>query len=157
MRISTVLRSAALAALMLLLCVVTGVAGVARADTAKAEKVATDYAVGAATVDYRDTDSWMKRLQHNATPELAAKYEGTRAKLEQIMIPLKWESTATPVSARTTSEKDGVYQVEVVLDVTTRNTQNPDWTHSTVTYYITVDGPRGYLVSDAGGDAAPLK
>ncbi|QLY30575.1 hypothetical protein [Nocardia huaxiensis] len=156
MRSATAVRGAVLTALMVLLCVVAGFAGVARADTAKAEKVATDYAVGAATVDYRDTDSWMTRLKTNATPELAAKYDGTRAKLEQILVPLKWESTAVPVSAKTNSEKDDVYQVVVVLDVTTRNTQSPEWTHSMVTYYITVDGRRGYQVSDAGGDAGPL-
>ncbi|MET8798609.1 hypothetical protein ABZV91_19550 [Nocardia sp. NPDC004568] len=124
-----------------------------------AEQLATEYAVGAATVNYQDLDAWIAALKKNTTPQLAGKFDDTAPKLEQILVPLQWTSTATPITAKVMSERDGVYKVNVFVNVTSNNAQNPDGTQTTVTYTVTVDQNSGYQVTDVGGvdGALPVK
>lgn len=124
-----------------------------------AEQLATEYAVGAATVNFKDLDAWIAALKKGTSPQLAGKFDDTAPKLEQILVPLQWTSTATPITAKVMSEQDGVYKVNVFVNVTSTNAQNPDGTQTTVTYTVTVDENSGWQITDVGGvdGALPVK
>ncbi|MEU1986257.1 hypothetical protein [Nocardia sp. NPDC019395] len=121
------------------------------ADNSHAEQLATDYAIGAATVNFQDLDAWIAALKTNTTPQLAGKFDETAPKLEQILVPLQWTSTATPITAKVMSEQDGVFKTNVFVNVTSTNAQNPDGTQTTVTYTVTLDENAGWQVTDVGG------
>ncbi|MFI1916038.1 hypothetical protein [Nocardia sp. NPDC020380] len=130
-----------------------GAGGVAEADDGHAEQVATDYAVGAATCDYRDMDGCFARMKAGAAPELAAKYDATRTEVEHVLVPLRWVSTASPISSAVTAHDGSIYHVDVLLDVRTTNSQSSGPTDATVTYKITLDESLGWEITDVGGDA----
>ncbi|WP_232329565.1 hypothetical protein [Nocardia violaceofusca] len=125
----------------------------------RAEQVATDYAVGASTINFQDYNAWIAKLKANTSPQLANKFDATAPKLQEILVPLKWSSTAKPVSAVVTSEIGGVYKVNVFLNVNSTNAQTPDGGQTTVTYNVTVDSGAGWKITDVGGmdGALPLK
>ncbi|WP_067687673.1 hypothetical protein [Nocardia jejuensis] len=128
-------------------------------DDAHAEQVATDYAVGAATVNYQDMNAWMSKLKSNTSPELATKFDATVAKLQEILTVLKWTSTATPIAAKVESRSGGVYKADVFVDVKSASSQSADGARTTVTYTVTIDSGRDWKVVDVGGmdGALPLK
>ncbi|MEV6064966.1 hypothetical protein AB0L82_00295 [Nocardia sp. NPDC052001] len=123
----------------------------AAADAQRAEQIATDYSVGASNINFSDLNSWTGRLKANTTPTLADKFEATAPKLQEILVPLKWTSSATPVTAKVMSQNNGVYQVNVFLNVTSTNAQNPQGVQTTVTYTVAVDPNNGWKVADVGG------
>ncbi|MEU6559344.1 hypothetical protein [Nocardia nova] len=129
------------------------------ADTKRAEQVATDYAVGASTLSFNDINAWVGRLKANTSPELANKFDATAPKLQQILVPLQWNSTAAPIGSTSTSPSSGIYKVNVFVNVSSTSSQNPQGAQTTVTYNVTVDRGAGWKVTDVGGvDAAlPLK
>ncbi|MCP2315988.1 hypothetical protein APR12_001321 [Nocardia amikacinitolerans] len=124
-----------------------------------AEQVATDYAVGASTINFQDYNAWIGKLKANTSPQLANKFDATAPKLQEILVPLKWSSTAAPINAIVTSENGGVYKVNVFLNVNSTNAQTPDGGQTTVTYNVTVDSGAGWKITDVGGmdGALPLK
>ncbi|MFI6866755.1 hypothetical protein [Nocardia sp. NPDC050406] len=124
-----------------------------------AEQVATEYAVGSATVKFDDITGWVARLKTNAAPALATKFDATAPKLEEILVPLQWNSTATPIGSTVVSRSDDVYKVNVFVDVNSTNSQNPNGARTTVTYTVTVDANSDWQVTDVGGSdgALPLK
>ncbi|AYF76785.1 hypothetical protein D7D52_26560 [Nocardia yunnanensis] len=167
--LSTMVWSAAVAVLVIALVTAVGFLIAARGElsdrdsTAKAnthaEQVAGDYAVGAATVNFADFNAWVGKLKANTSPALAAKFDTTAPKLQDILTPLKWTSTATPITAKVMSESGGVYKVNVFVNVTSTNAQNPDGAQTTVTYNVTVDRNADWKITDVGGmdGALPLK
>ncbi|RJO78883.1 hypothetical protein D5S18_04345 [Nocardia panacis] len=124
-----------------------------------AEQVATDYAVGAATVSYRDVPGWVGKLKAGTSTELAGKFEQTAPQLQQLLVPLQWTSTATPITAKVVSDQGGIYKVNVFVDVTATNAQNPQGKQSTATYNVTVNRDQGWKITDVGGvdGALPVK
>ncbi|QLY34312.1 hypothetical protein H0264_11940 [Nocardia huaxiensis] len=130
----------------------TGSAGFGQNDEQRAESIASDYAVGAATVDYRDFDSWQQRLKANTTPQLAAEFDGSAAQLREIIVPLRWVSTASLLAAKVISSSNGVYQVDVFIDSTATTTQSPSPVRTTITYKLTVDRNQGWKISDVSGN-----
>jgi len=128
----------------------------AAADAQHAEQVATDYAVGAATVRFDDFDAWIGRLKVDTAPALANKFDATAPKLQEILTPLQWTSTATPIAAKVMSEDGGIYRVDVFLNVNSTNIQNPDGAQTTVTYTITIDQESDWNITDVGGMDAAL-
>ncbi|WP_342213923.1 hypothetical protein [Nocardia wallacei] len=116
-----------------------------------AEQVATDYAVGASTIDHQNVAAWVSKLKANTSPQLANKFDATAPKLEEILLPLKWTSTAVPIAAKVASVSGGVYKVNVFVDVTSTNAQNPKGGQMTVTYNVTVDSNGGWQITDVGG------
>lgn len=124
----------------------------------RAEQIATDYAVGAATTDYRDIEGWFDRLGKSTSPQLAAKFEATAPQLQQILVPLNWVSTASPITAKVRSESGGVYTVDAFVSVSSTSTQAPQGAKTTVTYSVTLDGNADWVITDVGGidgDALP--
>ncbi|MGW0181726.1 hypothetical protein [Nocardia sp. NPDC003345] len=129
------------------------------ADQQHAEKIASDYALGASDIDYRDVKGWLTRLKAGTAPPLAAKFDATAPQLEQILLPLQWTSTATPLSADVTSESGGIFKVNAYLTVHSTSVQNPDGAATTVTYSLTIDRNSGWQITEVGGlqNAIPAK
>ncbi|MFD3507360.1 hypothetical protein [Nocardia sp. NPDC058666] len=168
-RVSSLVGGAAIAVLAIVAVVLGVLLGSARsevtdmrdqaADNAKAEQIALDYSVGSASLNYTDVNAWVGKLKAGTSPELSAKFDATGAKLEQIIVPLKWTSSATPITAKVLSHEDGVYKVAAFVDVSTTNAQNPDGLRNTVTYNITVDSGKNWQIADVGSadGTLPLK
>ncbi|MEV0686730.1 hypothetical protein AB0I35_22950 [Nocardia sp. NPDC050378] len=130
----------------------------AAADERRAEQVATDYALGASRVDYKDLDSWVSRLKAGTSTELAAKFDATAPKLTEILVPMQWTSEGTASGAEVASKSAQVYQVDVFVDVASTSAQTPDRTRTTVHYAVAVDAGNGWKIVDVGGAGAlPLK
>ncbi|MFD0364247.1 hypothetical protein ACFQZZ_22615 [Nocardia sp. GCM10030253] len=159
--VSTVAWAAATTALTILAVTLAGFLFAARseladrdtvtADNRHAEQIATDYAVGASTVDYTEFASWVGRLKQNTAPALANKFDATAPKLQELLTPLKWASTGSPITAKILSEHDGVYKVNVFVNVSSTNAQNPAGAQTTVTYTVTLDRGSDWRITDVGG------
>lgn len=121
------------------------------ADDRHAERIATDYGAGASTIDYRDVDAWFARLRAGTAPQLTAKFDATAPQLEQILLPLQWTSTATPLSATVISESGGIYKVNAYFTVVSTSAQNPGGAATTVTYSLTIDRNAGWTITEVGG------
>jgi Mce-associated membrane protein len=126
------------------------------ADGDRAEQLATKYAVGAATIKFDDINSWIGQLKAGTSPQLADKFDATAPKLEEILTPLKWTSTASPIAATVASVNGGIYKVDVFVNVSSTNAQNPQGAQTTVTYDITLDKNSDWQITDVGGVNAAL-
>ncbi|MGY4103756.1 hypothetical protein ACW2Q0_29985 [Nocardia sp. R16R-3T] len=121
------------------------------AAQARAEQVALDYATGAAQMDFHDLASWRGRLTKGTSPELSNRLTQAGTSMEQIITPLQWVSSASPVTAKVISETNGAYSVDCFVSVLTKNSQAPDGIQSTATYNLTVDSHNNWLITDIGG------
>ncbi|WP_405166904.1 hypothetical protein OG203_18435 [Nocardia sp. NBC_01499] len=121
-----------------------------------AEQIATDYAVGASNINFQDVNAWVAKLKTNTTPQLAGKFDATAPKLQDILVPLKWTSTSTPIAAKVMNTDNGIYKVNVFLNVTSTSAQTPEGAQTTVTYTVNVDPNNGWKVADVGGVAGAL-
>ncbi|NKY18018.1 hypothetical protein [Tsukamurella spumae] len=125
-------------------------ASITRTDdrNAHAKDVAVKYAIGAATVDYQNLDPWRTALVANTTPELANTLKTASTDLEQVYVPLQWQSTATPLGAIVVSDKDEIMVVNVFVNVVTKSTQRPQGIPSVTTYALTIDTKQNWVISD---------
>ena len=117
----------------------------------RAEQVAMDYAVGSATLDYRDMAAWRSRLTANTSPELTKQLTQVAPTIEQIIVQTKTVATATPAAAAVRSEKNGVYVVAAAVNASTTNTQSPNGAESVAVYVVTVDKNAGWVITDVKG------
>lgn len=124
------------------------------ADNSHAERVALDYAVDAAKINAQDLATWKKNLVKGTTPELKDKLSSAANSMEQILIPLQWNSTASPLVAKVRSNANGIYIVDTFVSVETKTVQAPDGVQSTATYSITIDSNHDWQISDVGGIGA---
>lgn len=124
------------------------------ADNSHAEQIALEYAVDAAKINYQDLDTWKKNLVKGTTAELTDKLNSAGQSMEQILEPLQWNSTATPLVAKVRSNANGIYLVDAFVGVETKTIQAPDGLQSTATYSITVDSNHNWQISDVGGVGA---
>jgi hypothetical protein len=120
-------------------------------DDARAEKTALDYAVNAATMDYKDLQAWHVKLVAGTTPELTKKLSDAGTSMEQVLVPLQWSSTAQPLVAKVRSSAGGIYVVDSFVSVLTKTVQAPDALQSTATYSTTIDSNNNWLITDVGG------
>ena len=120
-------------------------------DRTRAEQVALDYAVAAADMDFKDPQGWQERLTKGTTPELSNKLKQAANSMDQIISPLQWTSTSTPIVARVRSVSGGMYAVDCFVSVLTKNTQAPQGIQSTATYRLTLDKNHGWVITDVGG------
>jgi Mce-associated membrane protein len=129
----------------------------AAAGGAHAEQVALDYATGAAQMDFHDLASWQGRLTKGTSPELSNRLTQAATSMEQIITPLQWVSTATPIAAKVTSDANGIYSVDCFVSVLTKNSQAPDGIESTATYRLALDSRNNWLVTDVGSISPALQ
>jgi Mce-associated membrane protein len=127
------------------------------AKESRAEKVALDYAVGAATMDFKDLQAWKVKLVQGTSPELNGKLASAAESMEQVLVPLQWSSSARPLVAKVRSVTDGVYIVDSFVSVDTKTIQAPDPLQSTATYSTTIDSKNNWLITDVGGIKSALE
>lgn len=121
------------------------------ADIARAEKIALDYAVNAATMDYQDLSAWHVRLVAGTSPELNQKLSEAGTSMEQVLVPLQWSSSAQPLVGKVRSSTDGIYVVDSFVSVQTKTVQAPEALQSTATYSVTIDSNNNWQIIDVGG------
>lgn len=118
---------------------------------AQAEKIALDYAVDAAEIDFQDLGAWRVRLTARTGPELKEKLTKAGQEMEQILAPLEWTSTARPLAAKVRSATGGIYVVDCFVSVLTKTVQGREPLQSTATYSVTIDSNNDWQISDVGG------
>jgi flagellar basal body-associated protein FliL len=116
-----------------------------------AEKVALQYAGEAAAMNYQDLNAWKQRLVAGTSPELKDKLSKAATSMEQILVPLQWNSTARPLAAKVRSVAGGAYVVDAFVSVLTKTAQAADPLQSTATYSVTVDSNKDLQITDVGG------
>lgn len=124
------------------------------AANGRAEQIAVDYAVGAARINAADLGPWKADLVKGTTPELKEKLDGAATSMEQILVPLQWNSTARPLVAKVRSNDNGIYVVDTFVSVQTKTVQAPEGLESTATYSITIDSNHDWQISEVGGVGA---
>ncbi|MCV7205073.1 hypothetical protein H7J71_23990 [Mycolicibacterium peregrinum] len=164
-RISMSLRSLVLTVAIIMLAIAVGVLSwlliSARAELdakarqaanyERAEQTALDYAVNAAVIDYKDVNGWKAKLVKGTSPELKEKLTKAANSMEQILVPLQWNSEARPLVAKVRSDAGGSYIVDSFVTVLTKTMQAPDGLQSTATYSVTIDSNNDWQISDVGG------
>ncbi|MGE2726587.1 hypothetical protein [Mycolicibacterium pulveris] len=120
-------------------------------DYARAENVALDYAVNAAQINAEDLGSWKTKLVAGTSPQLAEKLTKAGQEMEQILVPLQWNSTANPLTAKVRSDDGGVFVVDCFVSVLTKTVQSPEPLQSTATYSVTIDSNHDWQITDVGG------
>ncbi|MGC5024557.1 MULTISPECIES: hypothetical protein [unclassified Tsukamurella] len=123
---------------------------------ARAEDIAKKYAIGAATIDYQNLAAWRTALTAGTTDELANQLREASTQFEQVVVPLQWQSTATPLGTIVASTKDGLITVNVFVNMITKSTQRPEGIPSTATYTLTIDTKQDWKISDVRGMDAAL-
>lgn len=116
-----------------------------------AENAALEYAVNAAEMNYQDLNAWKAKLVAGTSPELNDKLSRAADSMEQLLVPLKWDSTAKPLVAKVRSESGGIYVVDAFVSVLTKTSQAPEGLQSTATYSVTMDGNHDWQITDVGG------
>jgi Mce-associated membrane protein len=124
------------------------------ADYAHAEKLALDYAVNAATMNFQDVNGWKTKLVAGTSAELNDKLSKAAESMQQILLPLQWASTAQPLVAKVRSDTGGIYVVDCFVSVQTKTVQAPDPLQSTATYSLTLDSNKNWQITDVGGVGA---
>jgi Mce-associated membrane protein len=128
----------------------------AQADAERAEQVASDYAVRAAAIDYRNFDPWFASLKSGVDETLANQFATSEPALRDLLGQLQWVSSGNLVGSSIESHNDGTYVVQVFVDVSTSNVQSPDGVQTTALYPITVDKNADWQITDISGGVAPL-
>jgi Mce-associated membrane protein len=121
------------------------------ANNARVEKIALDYAVNAATMDFKDLQAWKVKLVAGTGQQLNDKLTKAAESMEQILVPLQWISTAKPLVATVRSSAGGIYVVDCFVSVQTKTVQASDPLQSTATYSVTIDSNQNWVITDIGG------
>ena len=121
------------------------------AGDAHAEKIALDYAVNAATMNFNDLQAWHVKLVAGTSPELNKKLSDAGTSMEQVLVPLQWSSSAQPLVAKVRSNNGGIYVVDSFVSVQTKTVQAPEALQSTATYSTTIDSNNNWQITDVGG------
>jgi Mce-associated membrane protein len=129
----------------------------AAANTKRAEQIALDYAKNAAAMNYKDLPAWKDKLVAGTGPELKKRLGAAADQMEQILVPLQWDSTARPLAAKVRSETGGAYVVDAFVSVMTKTAQGPDPLQSTATYSVTIDSNKDWQITDVGGIGAAVE
>jgi hypothetical protein len=127
------------------------------ANNSRAEKMALDYAVNAATMDYKDLQAWKVKLVAGTTPELNKRLSEAGTSMEQVLVPLEWSSSARPLVAKVRSNNGGIYVVDSFVSVQTKTIQSPEALQSTATYSTTIDSNDNWQITDVGGIGSALE
>ncbi len=127
------------------------------ANIKRAEQIALDYAKNAAAMNYKDLPAWKGKLVAGTSPDLKERLSRASDQMEQVLVPLQWDSTARPLSAKVRSVVGGAYVVDAFVSVMTKTAQGPDPLQSTATYSVTVDSNKDWQITDVGGIGAAVE
>ncbi|MGX9296281.1 hypothetical protein [Tsukamurella paurometabola] len=122
-------------------------------DEATARRIACEqYAVGAATIDYRNLAPWRANLVRGTSPELRAKLESSADAMNQTLQPLRWVSTGRLAGAEVRHVGNDVWKARCFVAVRGTNAQAPQSRDVVTVYDVTLDKKRNWQIIDAGGD-----
>jgi hypothetical protein len=120
-------------------------------NEARAEGIASDYAVHAAEMNYQDFGAWKVNLVNGTSQDLKDKLLKAADSMEQVLTPLQWQSSAKPLATKVRSDAGGVYTVDSFVSVLTKTMQAPEGLQSTATYSVTIDNNANWQITDVGG------
>lgn len=126
------------------------------ADADRAREVASDYAVKAALIDYRNFDPWFTNLKTGVDQAMSQQFATSEPALRDLLGQLQWVSEGTLVGSDITSRSGDTYVVQVFVDVTVSNVQSPAGVKTTALYPITLDKKRDWLITDISGGVTPV-
>jgi Mce-associated membrane protein len=126
-------------------------------NDARASKIALDYAVNAATMNFNEMPAWREKLVAGTSPELNKRLSEAGTSMEQVLVPLQWSSTAQPLVAKVRSVNGGIYIVDSFVSVQTKTVQAPEALQSTATYSTTIDSNNNWQITDVGGIGSAME
>ncbi|MFW0787597.1 hypothetical protein AAFP35_24135 [Gordonia sp. CPCC 206044] len=125
-------------------------------DRATAERLAGDYAVRAATLDYKDLTPWIAAMKKGVSPDLQKQYDVVGSTMEQVLTPLRMQTSADLVVAKTVKASGDNYRVEAVVNVNTKTVQTPNGGSTTAVYGITLDKDKDWLITSVGDPTSAI-
>lgn len=128
----------------------------ANADSDHAAQIASDYAVKAALIDYRNFDPWFASLKTGVDEEMSKQFATSEPALRDLLGQLQWVSDGALVGSDIKSHSGDIYVVQVFVDVTVSNVQSPHGVKTTALYPITVDKSKDWLITDISGGVTPI-
>ncbi|MFW0788731.1 hypothetical protein [Gordonia sp. CPCC 205333] len=126
------------------------------AGRANAEKIAGQYAVTAATLDYRDLTPWIANMKKGVSDDLRKQYDVIGQAMEQVLTPLRMQTTADLVVAKTVAVNGNMYRVQAVVNVNTKTVQTPNGGSTTAVYALTLDKGRDWTITSVGDPTSAI-
>ncbi|MFW0791220.1 hypothetical protein [Gordonia sp. CPCC 205333] len=126
------------------------------ADRARAEDIAGQYAVNAATLDYRDLTPWIANMKKGVSPDLQKQYDLIGQTMEQVLTPLRMQTSANVIVAKTVNVAGNVFRVQAVVDVNTKTVQTPNGGNTTATYTLTLDRSKDWMITSVGDPTSAI-
>lgn len=127
------------------------------ADKQTAETDAGKYAVGAATFDFTNLDTWTAALKRGTAPELSSRFDVAAKTLTPLLQEVQWKQTASLIAAKTVDVRDGrQFVVQVFVSTRMTSTQNPTGLNTVTPYTVTLDRDDDWTITDVAGiDGTP--
>ncbi|MBE7159774.1 MAG: serine/threonine protein kinase [Williamsia herbipolensis] len=127
------------------------------ADKQTAETDAGKYAVGAATFDFTNLDTWTASLKRGTAPELSSRFDVAAKTLTPLLQEVQWKQTASLIAAKTIDIRDGrQFVVQVFVSTRMTSTQNPTGLNTVTPYTVTLDRDDNWTITDVAGiDGTP--
>lgn len=126
------------------------------ADRGTAERVAGEYAVNAATLDYNDLTPWIANMKKGVSPDLSKQYDLIGQTMEQVLTPLRMQTTAHLVVAKVSNVSGNIYRVQAVVDVDTTTVQTPNGGSTDATYELTLDKAHNWMITSVGDPTSAI-
>jgi hypothetical protein len=108
-------------------------------------------------MNFQNLGVWKDKLVAGTSPELKDKLTNAATSMEQILVPLQWNSTASPLAAKVRSNTGSTYVIDAFVSVQTKTMQAPDPLQSTAAYSITIDASKEWQITDVGGIGAMVE
>ena len=105
-------------------------------DKATAERIAGDYAVGAATFGYDGLGTWATALKKGTSAQLTSRFDTAVSALTPLIQETQWKQTATLLAAKTTDIRGGQMVVQVFVSTHMTSTQVPGGLNTVTPYSI---------------------
>lgn len=124
-----------------------------RTDEATAERVAGQYAVGAASFDHRNLEPWVAALKSGTDPALSSRFDSAVETLTPLIREVQWVQTSKLIAATTVKHEGDTYVVQVFVSTSMTSTQNQEAVNTVTPYTLTLSGPPNWTITDVAGIA----
>ncbi|NNH70879.1 serine/threonine protein kinase [Nocardia uniformis] len=123
------------------------------ADEATAERIAGQYAVGAASFDHRNLKPWVAALKSGTDTALTSRFDSAVETLTPLIREVQWVQTSKLIAATTLKHEGDTYVVQVFVSTSMTSTQNQEPVNTVTPYTLTVSGPPNWTITDVAGIA----
>ncbi|QKT08353.1 hypothetical protein HUN08_14965 [Gordonia sp. X0973] len=121
-----------------------------QANNATAERIAGEYAVRAATLDYKDLTPWAANLKKGVSPQLSKQFDVAVSAMQQIFTPLRLTMKATNITSQTTKSSGDLYNVVAVVQIDTTSVQAPNGATTLAAYTVTMNKAENWMITAVG-------